>query len=353
VDALIPAEMSLKSARYEHPSLMYRKPLGSIRDLSRAQIDQILDVADTLDHKEGVPGLLAGKIAYVITDEPSSRTVGSFWTAWERLGGGAFFMPDADKLSSFAKKESLFDAFRVYPKYCDVIIMRSKNSDAMRIAAQAQREERNPANIVPYLNAGTGNDEHPTQVLLEAQTYRQKLGRLCDLRIALCGDCRDSRTLRSDISAFSLYENVHFDLVSPGRLRARSDMIDLLNNPEVRSRGITYRETSDLADAVQHADIVTMTRSQDERRTKNLIAWLWSGLARHFKSDPDYLQMSLHLAGKMKPGALLAHPLPRNAELPRELDHLPQSIYLEEEIENGVRVRMSALILTLRPKWWY
>ena len=49
------------------------------------------------------------------------------------------------------------------------------------------------------MNAGDGAHEHPTQALLDAYTLRKRFGRLEGLKIAIVGDIRHSRVVRSNL----------------------------------------------------------------------------------------------------------------------------------------------------------
>lgn len=315
-------------------SLLYRKSIVSIRDLRREQIDQILDVADKLDHKRGVPGLLSDKILYVGTDEPSSRTIASFCASAIRLGMPYYSVSDAGRISSFAKGESISDSTRVDTKYFDLVVFRHKQPGSMQIMLDAIAKERREVNRIPLVSAGEADIEHPTQGLLDALTFRQKLRRLDNLVIALAGDCKHSRTIRSLVFLLGLYHNIHLIFVSPPHLRMKDDLRAFLNLPTVQARGITFVEVESLEDVVYRVDALYMTRAQKERHSDLL-------------SSDVYLELTLQLAQRMRHDSIITHPLPRNSEIAVEVDALPQAVYLEEQLENGMRVRMACIILTM------
>ena len=54
---------------------------------------------------------------------------------------------------------------------------------------------------VPIINAGDGGHEHPTQTLLDLYTLRNEYKTLECLRIAICGDLKNSRTVHSLVYA--------------------------------------------------------------------------------------------------------------------------------------------------------
>ena len=52
---------------------------------------------------------------------------------------------------------------------------------------------------VPLINAGDGNNEHPTQALLDMYTMRKHFGELRGLTVSIVGDVMHSRVARSNL----------------------------------------------------------------------------------------------------------------------------------------------------------
>src|SRR5260370_19053674 len=103
--------------------------------------------------------LLAGHLISLLFFEPSSRTFGSFAAAVKRLGGQTIELHDIQRASSVSKGETFEDTIRVFEAYSDAIVLRHSTSGSAKLAAEV-------ASFVPVLNAGDGNNEHPTQTLL-------------------------------------------------------------------------------------------------------------------------------------------------------------------------------------------
>src|SRR6185436_169813 len=128
--------------------------------------------------------------------EPSTRTRLSFESAMLRLGGEVITSADP-ATSSAAKGESLADTVRVIANYADIIVIRHPRDGAARLAA-----EYSP---IPVINGGDGAHEHPTQTLCDLFTLKQKNKRLKNLKVAISGDLRGSRTIHSFVYALARF----------------------------------------------------------------------------------------------------------------------------------------------------
>jgi aspartate carbamoyltransferase catalytic subunit len=102
--------------------------------------------------------------------EPSTRTSSSFASAMQRLGGSVLQVSEAT--SSAAKGESLADTARSMLCYADALVLRSA------VVGSAAQASAVCGGGKPFLNAGDGVGEHPTQALLDLYTI------LCEQRRA-------------------------------------------------------------------------------------------------------------------------------------------------------------------------
>ena len=101
--------------------------ITGIKNLSRSDIDFILDLAEKLEPiVQGKSDMrpLKDKVLCTFFYEPSTRTRLSFESAMNRLGGSCISMADAQKTSSVWKGETLEDTIRTIENYCDVIALR-------------------------------------------------------------------------------------------------------------------------------------------------------------------------------------------------------------------------------------
>ncbi len=108
------------------------RDIVSVRDLSRSEIDQILDMAQVMEPlaKTG-SDMLHGKIMATLFYEPSTRTKLSFESAMTRLGGTALGFAET-KGTSVEKGENLADTVRVVENYADVLVVRHPLEGAAR-----------------------------------------------------------------------------------------------------------------------------------------------------------------------------------------------------------------------------
>src|SRR2546423_5552060 len=167
--------------------------------------------------------ILAGNIISLLFFEPSSRTFGSFAAAVKRLGGQTIEIQDPQTVSSISKGESFEDTIRTFEAYSDAIVLRHSIVGSAKQAAKA-------ATSVPVINAGDGNNEHPTQTLLDLYTLYEQFDRLDHLTGLLAGDCLNSRTIHSLLRGLSLFKNNAVYLLSPQSLRlTRDDFLTFSN----------------------------------------------------------------------------------------------------------------------------
>src|SRR6266446_7925657 len=139
--------------------------------------------------------------------EPSTRTRLSFESAMLRLGGENITSADPNT-SSAAKGESLADSVRVISNYADIIVIRHPKDGAARLAAEYS--------AVPVINGGDGSHEHPTQTLCDLFTLKQKHKSIKNLKVAISGDLKGSRTIHSFVYALGRFSATIEPLPAPG-----------------------------------------------------------------------------------------------------------------------------------------
>src|SRR5437667_1139240 len=303
------------------PSNFAGRDIVSVRDLSRSEIDHILDMAQVMEPlaKTG-SDMLHGKIMATLFYEPSTRTKLSFESAMTRLGGTALGFAET-KGTSVEKGENLADTMRVVENYADVLVVRHPLEGAARMAAEFSK--------TPVINAGSGAEEHPTQALLDLYTMRKELGKIDGLNIGLVGDLRYGRTVHSLAYALSLYK-VKLVLISPDILQMRKEVAE-----EV-SKKIEVIETPSLKDHLRELDVIYMTRVQKER---------FADLQEYEKVKGSY-RLLAEVLKKTKKSSIVMHPLPRVDEVDPNVDSSTHAKYFQQ-VGNGVVLRMGLLGLVL------
>ncbi len=307
----------------------------SVNQFDRGDIEKIFRVADRMipyANRDKVTRVLEGAILGSMFFEPSTRTRVSFGCAFNLLGGEVRETTEI-KASSLSKGESLYDTARVLSGYSDVIAMRHPLEGSVEEFARASR--------VPVLNAGDGSNEHPSQALLDLYTIHKELsarGKGIDqLRIALIGDLRYGRAVHSLCKLLGMYENVSFNLVSPPELALPEEY-----QAELEARGHRVFIHTELEAGVSHADILYVTRTQEERFPSQEEAEKYKGLFR--------LNQSIYTEF-CEPNTVIMHPLPRDSrenaqELDTDLNENP-NLAIFRQTDNGVLIRMALFALIL------
>ena len=307
-----------------------RKHLIGIEDLSRAEINMILDAAPqflAVQQRESgikkVP-LLQGRLVVNLFMEPSTRTRVSFELAAKRLSADTLTFTAA--ASSTTKGETLHDTLaNIEAMHTDIIVIRSSFSGAPSILT-----ERHTSHII---NAGDGYHEHPTQALLDAFTMRQYVRKLRNdpaatlegIRVAIIGDVAHSRVARSNIWALTKL-GASVILCGPQTLMPMN----------IEQMGVEV--TSSLKDALVDADVVYALRIQLERQAASLFPSLREYI-RLFRVDKESLKAAPDHALIMHPG-----PMNRDIELASDVADSKRSVMLEQ-VSNGVAVRMAVMHL--------
>lgn len=263
--------------------------LLSVDDLSLEEIIDILDEATRYKKDpRGHARRLRDCTMTSIFAEPSTRTTLSFQKAMMAMGGRVLQL---DMNTSSARKgESLADTLRTAAVLSDIIVLR-----------HPEVLPRLPAGVgVPVINAGDGAGEHPTQALLDLYTIREAIGRTSGLYVLFVGDNERSRTVKSLVKLLDRFDD----------------------------NTCVFVETREQLEKNIHlADVIYMTRWQKERHATDAYRLIGMDEALMRKAGLD---------------AILMHPLPRNEELPEELDSDERSVYFEQ-VRNGVFVRMAVL----------
>lgn len=305
-------------------------PLGdliAIRDLTRGQVDDLLDTAREMlpiarRERATVP-TLRGRIVCNLFLEDSTRTRLSFDLAAKRLS--ADVVDFSAEGTSVRKGESLLDtAETLMALGVDLIVLRTSSAGA---PVQLAREVE-----VPVLNAGDGWHQHPTQALLDALTMQQHLGTLEGVRVTIVGDVLHSRVARSEVELLRMLGAV-VTLVAPPTLLP----------PDVTSWGVTV--TSEIDTVLPVTDVLYVLRVQRERMHRAFFPSTRE-YARIWGIDADRMR-------RLPSDALLMHPGPvnRGVELTSGAMEDARSV-ITEQVTNGIAVRMACLyrLLSTAPR---
>ncbi|MEW6136624.1 MAG: aspartate carbamoyltransferase [Thermodesulfobacteriota bacterium] len=304
------------------------RDLISMNDLTREEIDGLLESVDLVRNHPEKKRLCHEKVSAMLFFEPSTRTRTSFEVAMRNLGGESSGFYDAN-ITSTVKEESLWDTVKMHDGYgFDVIVIRHPLKGAARLAAEAAS--------IPVINAGDGPNQHPTQTLLDLYSIKETQGTLDGLTVAMVGDLANGRTVHSLTEALLKYNNCKLIFISPRDLVMPGYLIDKCKKAGQIS-GTSFVEGRRIEDYIGAVDILYMTRIQKERLLEK------TALEEKFRSiyrlEPEMLRDA-------KPTMKVMHPLPRVTEIAQSVDSTPYAYYFQQA-RNGLFVRETLLALIL------
>ena len=295
--------------------------LITLEGLPRATLLDLLDTASAIENatagKVKKLPLLRGRTVVNLFFEPSTRTRTSFELAATRLSADVVNFDVAN--SSTSKGESVLDTLRTLEAmHCDLFVVRHKENGTPAFLADNVRPG------VCVINAGDGNNAHPTQGLLDAYTMRRHKGDLSQRTALIVGDILHSRVARSNLHALAT--------LGIGELRVCGPRALLPEDIE----GGPVKVFEDFDNALRGVDIIVMLRLQKERMQQALVP-----------SEADYFAQ-YGLDGRRlalaQPDAIVMHPGPMNrgVEIASDVADGPQSVILEQ-VSNGLVVRMAVM----------
>lgn len=299
-----------------------RKDLIGLEELSKGEIETILNVADSFKDVstrsvKKVPAL-RGKTVVNLFFEPSTRTRTSFELAAKRLSADVLSFDVST--SSVSKGETIVDtAKNIEAMRVDCFIVRHSISGAPEIISRNVQAS--------VINAGDGCHEHPTQALLDIFTVKKKFGKIKGLKISIVGDILHSRVARSNIWGFQKL-GAEVWVCGPPPL--------IPKDIEKTNVKVTYN----IDEAIKDADIVYLLRLQRERQKENFLPSLkeYSSL---YGIDEKRYEIIRKKSFIMHPG-----PLNRGIEIKSVIAEKDNSLILEQ-VTNGIAVRMAVLYLTI------
>jgi aspartate carbamoyltransferase catalytic subunit len=289
---------------------------------------------------------LQGRMVTTLFFEPSTRTRSSFELAARRLSADVQTFSPAS--SSLSKGESLLDTARTYVAMgSNVLVVRH---GCAGVPQKLARDLETLGAGVAVLNAGDGLHSHPSQALLDVFTLARHFQpdkpspeALQGRRIVIVGDVLHSRVARSNIWALTACGASVVLCGPPTLLPALFNAFTTQPPPgqavdPVAQRGGVSVVRS-LEEALPDADAVMTLRLQKERMRQNLITSLDSYHSRYGLSHA-----ALALCGRPVP-VLHPGPVNRGVEMAGELLDDDRYSLVDEQVRNGVPIRMALLYL--------
>lgn len=284
--------------------------LLGLNGMSKEEIVSILQrAAFWAKYPAKITNMMQGSFIANMFFENSTRTRFSFEVAQKRLGVEVLNFSAA--VSSVQKGESIYDTVRT---------LESMGLDAgvIRIKPSGVLQELAPHIKMPLINAGDGNNEHPTQALLDMYTMQQHFGSIEGLTVAIIGDIKHSRVARSNLWGLTTM-GAKVIFCAPDNMRADDLSVDYVS----------------IETAVK-ADVVMPLRVQLERHEHGMIT--------SAEAYREHYGITMAREQYMADHAIIMHPAPvnRGIEIDDELvEHRRSKIF--QQIGNGVPIRMAVV----------
>lgn len=214
-------------------------------DFSSDEIEYLIELSKNfkdakkkgLSHKE-----LEGKNIVLLFEKTSTRTRCAFEVAAMDLGMGVTYL-DANS-SQMGHKESISDTARVLGRMYDGIEYRGFEHEIV------ENLSKNAG--VPVWN-GLTNEWHPTQMLADMLTIKEKFGKLKGLKLVFMGDTRNNVARSLMIVCAKL--GINYIGCAPKNLFASDEIINLAKDI-AQKNDCTIDFTEDVDFATKEADVI-------------------------------------------------------------------------------------------------
>ena len=305
---------------------MKQKHLLSLKDYSRADIDEILDLARKVKARPGdYRQALEGKTLAMIFQKPSTRTRVSFEAGMFQLGGHALFLgADAIQLN---RGETVTDTARILSRFVDGIMARVfAHQDIIDLARHA---------TVPVIN-GLSDLLHPCQALADYFTLLERRGRFDGLKIAYVGD---GNNVCHELMFGAVKLGMAMSVAAPPGYEPNQLIVKSAARDAQKAGTPAPEVTADPRQAVKGADVVYTdvwtSMGQEAEAQKRVAAF------QGFIVDQALMSAA-------KPDAVFMHCLPahRGEEVAADVIDGPQSVVFDEA-ENRLHTQKALLVLLL------
>ncbi len=217
----------------------------TLKDFSKEEIIYLVDLAAKLKEKKSkgiFDKLLQNKNIALIFEKPSTRTRCAFVVACVDEGAHPEFLSSND--IQLGAKESIEDTARVLGRIFEGIQYRGFEQEKVEKLAKYSG--------VPVWN-GLTDEDHPTQVLADLLTVKEKFGRLNDIKFVFIGDGRNNMANALMIGASKL--GFDFAIAAPPALFPDKDLVKQCQEYANQSNGkITITDSMD--EAVKGAHVI-------------------------------------------------------------------------------------------------
>ncbi len=214
-------------------------------DYTPEEIACLIDFAAELKYKKkaGIPHRLCeGKNIALLFEKTSTRTRCSFEVAGHDLGMGVTYLDP--KASQMGKKESIADTARVLGRMYDGIEYRGFGQEIVEELAKYAG--------VPVWN-GVTNEFHPTQILADFLTIKEKFGYLKGINFVYMGDARYN--MGNSLMVGCAKMGLNFTACAPKKYFPDAELIAKCEEI-AKETGATLRFCEDAMEGTKGADVI-------------------------------------------------------------------------------------------------
>lgn len=232
-------------ARLENMNLKGRSFL-KLLDFTPEEILYLVDLAAELKEKKK-KGILTkdlheGKNVALIFEKTSTRTRCSFEVAAHDLGMGTTYL--APSGSQIGKKESIADTARVLGSMYEGIEYRGFEQEIVEELAKYAG--------VPVWN-GLTNEFHPTQMLADVLTIKEKIGRIKGVKLTYMGDARNN--MGNSLMVVCAKLGMHFTACTTKKYFPDEELVSKCRLMAEKSGG-SITLTEDVTAGTKEADVI-------------------------------------------------------------------------------------------------
>ena len=215
-------------------------------DFTPEEILYLIDLSAELKEKKkkgiSTQDLHRGKNVALIFEKTSTRTRCSFEVAAHDLGMGTTYLDPSG--SQIGKKESIADTARVLGRMYEGIEYRGFEQEIVEELAKYAG--------VPVWN-GLTNEFHPTQMLADMLTIREKLGRLKGVKLTYMGDARYN--MGNSLMVVCAKLGMHFTACTTPKYFPDKALVETCEKI-ARQSGATITLTDKVEEGTKGADVI-------------------------------------------------------------------------------------------------
>jgi aspartate carbamoyltransferase catalytic subunit len=291
--------------------------LLSVNELSKDDVLSIFKLADKLSKNQQSLDLVStAPVAGLLFFEASTRTRVGFETAAWKSGTKSIVINETKLNITMSDAESMADTIRTLNPYMDFYCIRHPDAKIL--------SEVVPHTNHPIINCGNGNDEHPTQALIDAYTIWTKFKKLDGLTITMVGQTKYSRAVHSLLLLLGKFSNITINELVPAEL-----VVQVEYRAAFESTSNNYRW---LPNASWGSEDVVYSTGFPPKNPDGSFS----------QTVRDKYKITKAVVKKLSDDCIILNPLPRIDEIDAVVDELPQAYYFKQN-ELGLYVRMAVI----------